>query len=237
MKVSLKKFAIFALGIASTGVNANLCQALQGQKAIDECYMKIALDYALIHNPRFPFGALIVDHTKNDISCYGANSNKKNKLLHGETAAFWNCTELCPSPTNDDMFDPGLHWSHQTLYTTGEPCPMCASQSIYRGVSRVVWGTSILDINKSGRQQLMISMHDVVASARLGADLADTQVPTLEGGILKDECDHAFWCAFEVFRDDDYFTAMARDGNEKYIDDRNARFKCKTVPKNTHDEL
>lgn len=65
------------------------CQGLESTKAIDACYMKIALDYALIHNPGFPFGALIVDHTKNDISCYGANSNKKNKLLHGETAAFW----------------------------------------------------------------------------------------------------------------------------------------------------
>jgi tRNA(Arg) A34 adenosine deaminase TadA len=86
MKLSLKQSALLTLGFAST---ANSCQELQDQKTIDECYMKIALDYALIHNPGFPFGALIVDHTKNDISCYGANSNKKNKLLHGETAAFW----------------------------------------------------------------------------------------------------------------------------------------------------
>jgi tRNA(Arg) A34 adenosine deaminase TadA len=35
---------------------------------------------------------------------------------------------------------------------------MCASQSIYRGVGRVVWGTSIPDINKSGREQIMIRM-------------------------------------------------------------------------------
>jgi len=89
MKFFSKQSAIFALGMAATGVSANSCQALNDQKATDECYMKIALDYALIHNPGFPFGALIVDHTKNDISCYGANSNKKNKLLHGETAAFW----------------------------------------------------------------------------------------------------------------------------------------------------
>ncbi|KAK4514703.1 uncharacterized protein ATC70_002305 [Mucor velutinosus] len=237
MKLSLKQFVVLALGIATSGVNANSCQELNDQKAIDECYMKIALDYALIHNPGFPFGALIVDHIKNDISCYGANSNKKNKLLHGETAAFWNCTELYPSPTNDDMFNPGLDWSQQTLYTTGEPCPMCASQSIYRGVSRVVWGTSIPDINKSGRQQLMISMHDVVASAKIGANLPNHEVPILEGGVLKDECDHAFWCAFEVFRDDEYYAAMTKDGLEKYIEDRNARFKCKTVPEKDRDEL
>lgn len=61
------------------------CQDLS-KTAIDECYMKIALDYALIHNPKFPFGALIVDHIKNEISCYGANSNTKNKLLHGKNS-------------------------------------------------------------------------------------------------------------------------------------------------------
>lgn len=68
----------------SNVVNAIPCNKLSDTKAVDECYMKIALDYALIHNPQFPFGALIVDHTKNDISCYGANSNKKNRLLHGK---------------------------------------------------------------------------------------------------------------------------------------------------------
>jgi hypothetical protein len=77
------------LAILAYTVSANVCKDLESPKPIDECYMKTALDYALIHNPGFPFGALIVDHTKNDISCYGANSNKKNKLLHGETAAFW----------------------------------------------------------------------------------------------------------------------------------------------------
>lgn len=87
MKISITSI-ILALAFTSN-VHGNLCQGMKGTKATDECYMRLALDYALIHNPGFPFGALIVDHTKNDISCYGANSNKKNKLLHGETAAFW----------------------------------------------------------------------------------------------------------------------------------------------------
>jgi hypothetical protein len=67
-------------------IAAQSCHHLEDQKDIDECYMKIALDFAKIHNPQFPFGALIVDHTKNEISCFGANSNKKNKLLHGKSA-------------------------------------------------------------------------------------------------------------------------------------------------------
>ncbi|KAI8333451.1 cytidine deaminase-like protein [Chlamydoabsidia padenii] len=209
-------------------IAAQSCHHLQDQKDIDECYMKIALDFAKKHNPQFPFGALIVDHTKNEISCYGANSNRKNALLHGETAAFWNCTELYPSPTNNDMTNPGLDWSKQTLFTTGEPCPMCASQSIYRGVARVVWGTSITDINKSGRQQLTINMENVVASAKQGAGLPDKRVPELVGGVLKDECDQAFWCAFSIFRTNDYYEAMEKNGDLDYIQDRDQRFSCDT---------
>jgi tRNA(Arg) A34 adenosine deaminase TadA len=75
------------------------------------------------------------------------------------------------------MFDPGLDWSRHTLYTTGEPvslyfafsetlkvkydksqCPMCAAQCSYRGLARVVWGSSIPDLNKSGCPQIMIGM-------------------------------------------------------------------------------
>ncbi|KAG1401496.1 hypothetical protein G6F60_006348 [Rhizopus arrhizus] len=188
--------------------------------------MKIALDHALIYNPKFPFGALIVDHTTNKISCYGVNSGAKNILLHGETAAFWNCTEMYPSPTNDDMLNPGLNWSHQTLYTTGEPCPMCASQSIYRGVTRVVWGTSIPDLNKSGISQIMINMNEVIHSAKLGANITNHNVPLVEGSILKYECDFAFWCAFTPLRKEDYFKKMIQDGNLDYIKDRDNRFKC-----------
>ncbi|ORZ16901.1 cytidine deaminase-like protein [Absidia repens] len=208
---------------------AQTCHHVDDQVDIDECYMKIALDYALLHNSGFPFGALIVDHTKNDISCYGANSNTQNKLLHEQSGQL-RCTQLYPSPTNDDMTNPGLDWSKQTLYTTGEPCPMCASQSIYRGVSRVVWGSSISDINKSGRQQLAINIEEVVASAKLGAGIEDNRVPELLGGVHKDECDHAFWCAFSVFRTKEYHDAMIMNNDTEYIQDRNARFPCVSFP-------
>lgn len=79
--------SIISLLTYFTNASADSCQG--SDSAIDECYMKIALNFALVHNPSFPFGALIVDHTKNSISCYGVNSVKKNALMHGETAAFW----------------------------------------------------------------------------------------------------------------------------------------------------
>ncbi|KAI8374142.1 uncharacterized protein BYT42DRAFT_575275 [Radiomyces spectabilis] len=63
---------------------ANPCADLSEQGALDECYMRSALDLALERNPRAPFGTVIVDHTTNKISCYGVNSNYHNILMHGK---------------------------------------------------------------------------------------------------------------------------------------------------------
>ena len=57
----------------------------------------------------------------------GVNRNDINPMRHGETSLFQNCTELFPSLTGDNYRDPCLNYSEYTMYTTGEPCPMCAS--------------------------------------------------------------------------------------------------------------
>ncbi|CEG76708.1 hypothetical protein RMATCC62417_11568 [Rhizopus microsporus] len=110
---------------------------------------------------------------------------------------------------------------------------MCASQSIYRGVGRVVWGTSIPGINKSGREQIMIRMEQVIQSAKLGANRPNSKVPTVTGGILEDECDKAFWCASEDARNEKYYQKMAADGHLDYIKERESKFICNKE----HDEL
>ncbi|KAI9024275.1 cytidine deaminase-like protein [Phycomyces nitens] len=214
------------IGLLLELARANPCKLLTDQYELDACYMKAALEFGLAGNPRLPFGAVIVDHISNDISCYGVNSDRTDALLHGESAAFLNCTTLYPSPTGNDAMNPGLDYSKHTLYTTGEPCPMCSAQSLYRGVARVVWGTSIPDINKSGSYQIYIRAADVLSSAKAGGGGPYAHIPTLEGGVLRDECDHAFWCAFTGFRNKDYYEWMARLGEDDYIKSRNERFEC-----------
>lgn len=92
----MKHLSCFLLGVLSAlavhadvtrtgrGGGINPCRHLTDQTEIDECYMRLALDHALIHNPSAPFGAVIVDHTTNEIMCYGVNSDHQNKLLHGK---------------------------------------------------------------------------------------------------------------------------------------------------------
>jgi Cytidine and deoxycytidylate deaminase zinc-binding region len=108
--------SIILVVVAAFPLSAMATECGGDQHARDECYMKIALDFAKIHNPRFPFGALIVDHEQNDISCYGANSNKKNKLLHGETAAFWKYV-----PAHFNVYVPAPFYFNQSIYCIAVP--------------------------------------------------------------------------------------------------------------------
>ena len=86
--------------------------------------MLVALEFGVSQNLARPYGAIVVDHFNNTISCYGVSNGNANTLDHGEMAAFKNCTTLYPSPTGNDVSNPGLAWANQTLYTTAEPCPM-----------------------------------------------------------------------------------------------------------------
>ncbi|KAI8646358.1 cytidine deaminase-like protein [Parasitella parasitica] len=232
------------------GEISNPCQSLSEKQDLDECYMNLALDLGLQRNPRAPFGTIIVNHVENKISCVGVNENDKDILLHGETVAFkkyytcyvrnlnilsfffliYSCTEMYPSPTNDDLKNPGLRWNDQTLYTTGEPCPMCAAQIMYRKVKRVVWATSTKDISKSGRMaQFTIDIHHIFNSMKV---LNSTSIdpPVVEGGVLKEKCDHAFWCAFKEYRDEAYMKFMENTDNLDYVLELNGKFPCVTIP-------
>lgn len=71
---------------------------------------------------------------------------------------------------------------------------------------------------------------DVIMSAHMGGYQIDTRVPDVVGGVLQDKCDHAFWCAFSIFRDDAYYQSMLARNLGDYIEDHKRRFPCVTVP-------
>lgn len=70
----------------------------------------------------------------------------------------------------------------------------------------------------------------VIGSSHLGGHQQNLALPEVIGGVLKDECDHAFWCAFKRFRDDAYYSSMSARGLDGYIRERDAKFPCVHVP-------
>ncbi|MER5783797.1 nucleoside deaminase [Streptomyces mobaraensis] len=157
------------------GTDANAV-AGKGSEDGHERFMRMAIERAK-DNLAYPFGAVIVEIRTGEVLAGGVNVTKDNPLLHGEMAAM-----------NDYVRRHGNRgWSDTTLYTTGEPCPMCMSAMIWANVQRVVWGTSIDEIRRTGIAQSALSAREVAASA------GSFYTPhLLLGGVLADRTDRLF---------------------------------------------
>ncbi|MBZ4321069.1 nucleoside deaminase [Streptomyces sp. SCA2-4] len=138
--------------------------------------MRLAIEEAG-ENPAYPFGAVIVGTRDGDVLASGVNTMRNNPVLHGEMAAM-----------NDYVRRHGNRgWADTTLYTTGEPCPMCMSALVWANVRRVVWGSSIDELRRAGLHQIALSAREVAAAARpfYTPDL-------LLGGVLADRTNRLF---------------------------------------------
>jgi tRNA(Arg) A34 adenosine deaminase TadA len=125
-------------------------------------------------NPKYPFGAVLVLAAEQKVVASGTNASSSNPLLHGEIAAIRNAS--------DDGWD---RWSELTLYSTAEPCPMCAGAIVWAGISRVVFGTSIATLIRNDWPQIAITAQEVIGHS---------QRPDIEivSGVLEQECDRLF---------------------------------------------
>ena len=137
-----------------------------------ERYMRRALGIAR-GNPEAPFGCVIVDGY--DVVAEGLNDAERSSILHGEMAAIIDLLEARPD----------IEREHLVLYTTAEPCPMCAGAIYWCGIPRVVYGTSTETLKNLGWQHIDLSAEEV---SRRGSPVGFETV----GGVLEAECDVLF---------------------------------------------
>ena len=83
---------------------------------------------------------------------------ERNPVLHGETAAIINLAESRPEVDRTRL----------TLYTTAEPCPMCAAAILWSEIPRLVIGTSVGTLRKLGRPHIAIPVSEVAERASFG---------------------------------------------------------------------
>lgn len=141
-----------------------------------EEFMRLGIDFSG-GNTSSPFAAVIVDHTTGEVLARGVNGSLQNPMLHGEAVAI---NDYIARHGNKD-------WTRSTLYSTGEPCAMCCGALAWAGVPRVVWGSSVAVIRKSGIPQIDISAVEIAARSY------EIYQPELYlGGVLARETDERF---------------------------------------------
>lgn len=116
--------SLFAAGAAARGT-------LSHPRPEDEGFMRLALEEA--RQGDFPFGAVILREGK--VAARGRNMGVRTNdpTAHGEMVAIRHFVADHPAD--------GLKGA--TIYTTGEPCPMCMSAILWCGFGRVVYAASI----------------------------------------------------------------------------------------------
>jgi tRNA(Arg) A34 adenosine deaminase TadA len=167
-----RRSAITALASAAVLLPSGHPVAAANATAEDETFMRIALDEA--RSGDFPFGAVIV--RDGQVLARGRNLGRTNgdPTAHGEMMAIRRCLA--------DHGSAALRGS--TLYTTGEPCPMCMGAILWSRFSRLVFAASIEQLATT-RDQIMITSADIAAKAPF--------VPiAITGGVLADEAMQLF---------------------------------------------
>lgn len=117
-----------------------------------------------------PFGCVIV----RDGSVIGSGHNEV--WLRGDPTAHAEVVAIQRAARNAGTID----LAGCTLYTTCEPCPMCAAASHWAKVSTVVFGATIADAQRAGFSELT---HPAATLYTAGGSPV-----RLVSGVLEEEC-------------------------------------------------
>jgi len=138
------------------------------QQEIDERYMRMAIDAALVakENGDVPIGTVIVHDGRLIAKAYNQREQLQDPTAHAEIIALTQAAAAL-----------GLWRLHGgTIYVTLEPCPMCAGALVLARLDRLVYGCPDPKTGACG------SLYDIVRDGRLNHRLEVT------AGVLADDC-------------------------------------------------
>jgi len=134
----------------------------------DEFYMEKAINLAkkAYDEGEIPVGAIIVKH--NEIIAEGYNQKDKLKLVtkHAELIAIEKA----------NIYEKDWRLCDAIIYTTMEPCPMCASAIQQARIKKVIYGCP----------SNLAENHDIVYKILQSKEL--NHVVEVNGGVLESKC-------------------------------------------------
>ncbi|ANN94353.1 TPA: nucleoside deaminase [Legionella pneumophila] len=126
-------------------------------------------------NPMAPYGAIIVYDDK-EILLKSVNNAHNNPLMHGELSVIHRLFE--------NGFDGDV--SRLSLYTTAEPCPMCAAAIYWAMIPKVVYGSSISFLHELFGRQIQVDAKEILSKT---PNFYECQ---LLGGVMEKNCNQLF---------------------------------------------
>ena len=133
-----------------------------------EDFMKLALEEAKKGDS--PYGAVIVKDDKVIALAHNTVKIDSDPSAHAEIKVIRSLTTKINNPYLEGYI----------IYTTGEPCPMCAAACVWTGISEIVFGASIQDLIEVNQSQINISCEEIIAKGFRKIKVTK--------GILKEEC-------------------------------------------------
>ncbi len=143
---------------------------IKDESTHDKQLMHLAIEIAKTGNSRF--GCVIAEKQEVIVKAFNTIKTGSDPTAHAEINAIRKLAEI------PDCQDKKL-----TLYTTGEPCPMCMTAIMYAGIDRVVFGLSISEISKF-MKQIKINAQEIVDKGFKKVEIT--------GGVLHEECLNLF---------------------------------------------
>jgi guanine deaminase len=133
-----------------------------------EYFMRLAIEEAKKGDA--PYGAVIVKDNQVVAAAYNTVSRDSDPSAHAEINVIRSLTSKLKKTSLEGYY----------IYTTGEPCPMCATACVWAGISEIIYGASIADLISIHQGQIDISCEEVIAKS-----LREIKVTK---GILRKDC-------------------------------------------------
>lgn len=134
----------------------------------EEYFMRLALEEAKKGDA--PYGAVIVKDNAAIAVAHNTVRRDSDPSAHAEINAIRSLTAKLKNPSLEGY----------SIYTTGEPCPMCAAACVWTGISEIIYGASIKDLTDYNQSQIDISCEQVIAKSFRNIKVTK--------GILRKEC-------------------------------------------------
>ena len=136
-----------------------------------EEFMKIAIEEAKtsLKEGNKGFGAVVTKDGRIIASAHDTEVTDQDSTAHAEINAIRRASKIYRKDLTGCL-----------IISTHEPCPMCTGSIIWSNISEVVYGASIRESIKAGRNMINLSCKEIIKKSNVKINIHD--------GILKKEC-------------------------------------------------